>query len=75
MSQDDCRSMLLRTVEAIVAESGEPAGFNAVVWLDDWLHHPLLALGGRLPVEYLDSDEGYRLLVQLLRQMQSGTYA
>ncbi|WP_201314350.1 MbcA/ParS/Xre antitoxin family protein [Dyella sp. EPa41] len=62
-------------VTVIVSESGEPAGFDAARWLDDWLHHPVPALGKKLPIDYLDSDAGCELLVQLLRQMQSGAYA
>jgi hypothetical protein len=73
--QAERRQQLVQAVQTIVCESGEHAGFDAAVWLDDWLRRPLPALGGRLPVEYLDSDEGYDLLAQLLHQMQSGAFS
>lgn len=66
---------LLAIVKAMVSESGEPAGFDAGRWLDDWLSHPVPALGKKLPMEYLATDEGYGRLAQLLRQMQTGAYA
>ncbi len=73
--QAERRQQLIQTVQTIVCESGEPAGFDAARWLDDWLRHPLPALGGRSPVECLDSDDGHQMLIQLLRQMQSGAFA
>lgn len=75
MSSSDRYQELLRLVKVIVSESGEPAGFDAAHWLDDWLRHPVPALGEKLPIDYLDSDEGWSLLAQLLRQMQFGVYA
>jgi hypothetical protein len=75
MPPGDRYQELLALVEVLVAESGEPAGFDAGRWLDDWLNHPVPALGKKLPIQYLATDEGCGLLAQLLRQMQSGAYA
>jgi hypothetical protein len=73
--QAERRQQLVQTVQTIVCESGEPEGFDAARWLDDWLLRPLPALGGRVPVDYLESDEGCQVVIQLLRQMQSGAFA
>ncbi|MFL9875830.1 MbcA/ParS/Xre antitoxin family protein [Paraburkholderia megapolitana] len=42
----------------MVAESGDPIGFDARQWLNRWLREPVPALGGRLPVEFLHTLDG-----------------
>lgn len=37
-----------------------------------WLHDPIVALGGKAPVEFLDTDEGLRRVEQLLMQLDYG---
>lgn len=69
------RRQLIQTVDAIVQASGDPKGFDPAAWVDRWLHSPAPALGDKLPRDYLGSDEDYQILIQLLRQMQSGAYA
>lgn len=44
-------------------------------WLDGWLSHPLPALGGHLPSDYLETDDGCDLLVQLIRRAQTGAFS
>jgi putative toxin-antitoxin system antitoxin component (TIGR02293 family) len=65
---------LVGQVEAMVAESGEPAGFDAPGWLSRWLQDPLPALGGRRPVELIDTNEGQALISTVLSQIQAGAY-
>lgn len=66
---------LVRQVERIVAESGNPAGFDAAEWVVSWLKAPNAALGGRPPSEFMSTAEGRRLVSSLIAQMQSGAYA
>jgi uncharacterized protein (DUF2384 family) len=71
-------SKLIGLVQTIVDESGDPEaaeGFNAAVWLEEWLSQPNPALGGALPAIYLDTHEGQGILGTLIAQMQSGAYA
>lgn len=37
-----------------------------------WLHDPIVALGGKAPVEFLDTDEGLRRVGQVLMQLDYG---
>ncbi len=66
---------LIGQVEVIVAESGDPTGFDAGEWLARWIQKPLPALGGRKPDEFLDTVIGQQLVSKLLAQIQSGAYA
>lgn len=68
-------ALLIAQVQAMVEESGDPAGFNAAHWLADWLAQPLPALGGATPASYMDTFEGQRLVAELLSMNQSGAYA
>ncbi|WP_266170767.1 MbcA/ParS/Xre antitoxin family protein [Dyella subtropica] len=73
--QAERRLRLLEIVQMVVLESGNLEDFDAAAWLDDWLRHPVPALSNNLPAEYLKSDEGCQVLIQLLGQMRSGAYA
>jgi len=61
-------------VERIVRESGNPVDFDAAKWTTEWLREPNAALGGRKPVEYLDSEEGCAIVRGLVLRMQSGAF-
>lgn len=80
LSKDDSSRLigmarLVGQVQAMVEESGKPAGFNAAEWVSQWLDQPLPALGGRLPAEFMDTSEGQMLISGLVSRMQSGAYA
>jgi putative toxin-antitoxin system antitoxin component (TIGR02293 family) len=66
---------LVGQVEAMVKDSGNPEGFNAAEWLSRWLREPLPALGGRMPIDLLDTMSGQALVSQALSRLQSGSYA
>lgn len=66
---------LVGQAAAMVAESGEPAGFDAPKWLAGWLAQPLPALGSRAPGDFMDTAEGQALVADLLGRLQSGAYA
>jgi uncharacterized protein (DUF2384 family) len=58
LSQDESESALglarlIGLVEKIVAESGEPAGFDAAQWTAVWLARPNKALGSKAPGEFM----------------------
>src|ERR1700736_4423006 len=38
----------------------------------EWLHDPIIALGGKAPVDFLDTDAGLRRLEQVLLQLDYG---
>lgn len=80
LSKDESESALglarlVGLVEQIVAESGDPASFDAATWTASWLQAAHPALGGRKPADYMDTADGRELVAGLVRQMQSGAYA
>ena len=80
LSQDESEralgiARLVGLVEKIVAESGEPAGFDAARWTATWLERPNNALGGKTPGDFMDTADGRALVAGLVAQMQSGAYA
>lgn len=66
---------LIGKIEVIVAESGRPEGFNAAKWVSGWLFRPATALGGRRPYELMDTDDGRRIVYELVSRMQSCAYS
>lgn len=66
---------LVHQVEKMVAESGNPEGFDAGQWLAAWMERSVPALGGKRPAEYMATAKGRALISQLLAMMQSGAYA
>ena len=43
--------------------------------LDQWLNRPNLALGEKIPLELLDTIEGFRLVENVLSQIEYGFYS
>lgn len=68
-------TQLVAEAQRVVEESGEREGFDAAAWVGEWIQTPVPALGNRRPEEYLDTAMGQLQVLQILRQMQSGTYA
>jgi putative toxin-antitoxin system antitoxin component (TIGR02293 family) len=66
---------LIGQVRRVVQESGDPTGFDAPLWAAHWLQTPVPALGGRPPMQFMDTAEGRAVVFQLVEQMQSGAYA
>lgn len=66
---------LVGQLVAMIETAGEPAGFDAPLWLSRWLREPLPALGGLRPIDLLDTMEGQSLVSQALAQVESGAYA
>lgn len=61
-------------VEVMLSQSGNGEKFDADRWVGGWLYHPLPALGGARPADYMDTIEGQELVSGLLAQSQSGAY-
>lgn len=61
--------------QAMVDESGDPAGFDAARWLASWLERPLPALGGRAPAGFMDTAEGQQIVSDLLARARGGAYS
>ncbi len=66
---------LIGQVEAMVEESGDPAGFNAAAWTARWLSEPLPALGGAKPASFMDTMDGQQLVSDMLSRAQSGAFS
>lgn len=66
---------LVGQLEAMIQESGNPKGFDAVAWMSRWLQEPLSSLGGARPIDLMDTMEGQTLVSTALAQMQGGAYA
>jgi putative toxin-antitoxin system antitoxin component (TIGR02293 family) len=80
LSQDETEralalARLVGQVETMVAESGDPEGFDAPAWTAHWLSQPNPALGDSTPGEWLDTADGRALVASLLLRMQTGAYA
>ena len=67
--------VLLRQVEEMVQESGDPVGFDAADWLTRWLATPMPGLGGKRPGDYMGTEEGRGTVATLLEMARNGTYA
>ena len=65
---------LVGQLEAMIQESGDPAGFDAPAWMARWLQEPLPAFGGVRPIDMMDTMEGQALVSTALAQVQSGAY-
>lgn len=68
-------SRLIGQTQAMVETSRNPDGFDAAIWVAQWLDQPLPALGGRRPAELMDTAEGQAIVSNLLSHAQSGAYA
>jgi putative toxin-antitoxin system antitoxin component (TIGR02293 family) len=66
---------LVGQLESMVRESGDSEGFDAASWMARWLKEPVGALGGKRPIDLMDTMEGQALVSTLLAQVQSGAYA
>ena len=66
---------LIGQVQAMVDESGNPAGFDARAWTARWLSEPLPALDGTRPLDLMDTMEGQGLVAETPARIQSGAYA
>lgn len=66
---------LVCVVQKMVDESGNPVGFDAASWVARWLDGPIPALGNKTPASYMRSAAGRKVVMNLLRQAQSGAYA
>jgi len=66
---------LVRRVQAIVEESGNPVGFDAAKWTAAFLLRSNPALEGKAPSEFLGTEEGQTLIENLILRVQSGAYS
>jgi uncharacterized protein (DUF2384 family) len=79
MGDENARVMafetLVRQLEEIIQESGDPTGFDARAWMARWLTEPLPAFGGARPADLIDTMKGQGLVSSALARLQSGAYA
>ena len=74
MTEDDIAT-LTALIQSLVDESGEPLGFDARAWLDQWLLELAPALGHRRPLDVLSEPGGLDLVRNFLQRAQSGAYS
>ena len=67
--------VLTDLVQQIVMESGNPEGFDAEAWLQEWLAAPLPAFGNRRPWDVLQEPEGPAVVRATLLQIQKASFA
>ena len=67
---------LLGIAQDIVQDSTSPEaeGFDTAKWLGQWIERPQPALGGRKPVDFLDTPTGVEMVAQVLGAVRSGAY-
>ncbi len=80
LSADDSARLLgmarlVGQVQQMVAESGDPQGFDSAAWVAQWLENPLPALGGQKPAAFMDTADGQALAATLVARMQTGAYS
>lgn len=64
---------LVRLVDRLVHESGDPRGFDAGNWVHQWIHAYVPALGNT-PASFMGTPEGRDLIKNVLETSQSGVY-
>lgn len=74
MSMNADFDALVRQVQAMVEESGNPDCFDAAEWLARWLSEPVPALGGARPMDLMENAEGRALVSDTLARMQTGAF-
>ncbi len=69
-------SRLLSQAQKIVDNStaAEAKNFDVSKWLNEWIELPQPALGGRKPVEMIDTDDGLGKVERILGAIASGSY-
>jgi uncharacterized protein (DUF2384 family) len=66
--------MLTAKVASMTTDSA-PADFSPRDWVARWLKTPHPALGNLTPGSLMDTDDGRRLVMGLLGQIEAGSYA
>ncbi|MDC7684383.1 DUF2384 domain-containing protein [Asticcacaulis sp. BYS171W] len=66
---------LVGQVQTMISDSGGEDEFDAAGWVGRWLTEPHRALGGSTPLQFLDTNEGLKLVSDLLSRQQSGAYS
>jgi hypothetical protein len=66
---------LIKQAKVKVRESGNPEGYDAALWMSDWIRTPLPVLNGKTPAGYMHTVEGMKLGSNLLAVAKSGAYA
>jgi hypothetical protein len=74
-AQEDDIAHLITQVRTMNEESGNHEGFDADVWLSNWVQSPIPALGGLTPASQMQTLEGRQIARDLIARMQSGAYS
>lgn len=69
-------ALLLEQARGILAESTSESAavFDVDAWLQAWIDRPQPALGGRRPLEVMQSPEGLKAVLRLMGASVSGAY-
>ena len=64
-----------RRIQAQLEAQDDPSPhFDIDGWLQEWLHRPQPALGGRRPADLLSTEEGIESVGRALGSILSGSY-
>lgn len=50
-------------------------GFDAAIWVREWLLKPLPAMGGIVPITIFGTPQGRALVIKAMAQALEGTFA
>lgn len=66
---------LTTLVQRMVEEAGDTAGFDAHLWLQEWMSQPLPALNNRCPKDVLGELGGFDLVQSTLLRIRAGAFS
>lgn len=69
-----CIAGLIGRIEGMTKGSA-PADFDAGEWVAQWLESTHPALGGVTPSSFLDTADGRQIVMNLIGQIEAGSYA
>lgn len=64
---------LVKLIDRLIMESGDPRGFDAAKWVHWWLHQYVPVLGNT-PASFMGTPEGRDLVRNVLESSQTGVY-
>lgn len=66
---------LISQVNKIMSESSDTKNFDSKSWVLGWINEPQPALGNKKPYLFLNSQDGFNQVSNIISQIQTGAYA
>lgn len=67
-------SLVKMVDDQVPPERAKEADFDSADWVARWLRHPLPALGGKAPNQFLKDEEGRAIVRRVLHACFGGDY-